>query len=366
MPTTNRSDRAVTIWLLVVCGLIMFLVAFGGFVRLTRSGLSIVEWNPISGVVPPIGHDAWVEEFAKYQLTPEYQKVNVGMTLAEYQEIFIIEYLHRLIARFAGLVVALPLLWFLWKGMLPRGQRWRYILVGLLFAVQGALGWYMVSSGLVDRPTISHFRLTAHLLLALTVLAIAFRLALDRLYGQPQRAPGGRGGAYWLSVAVIAVVVVQIAYGGLVAGLKAGHISNTWPLMFGYLAPPGLFTAAGAWTKSVLTAPATVQFIHRWLAFAVLAISLGLWWSARRHAWDATVRRASLLLVGLVSFQIALGICVVLLGVPLVIALAHQITAMLTFMAALYLNHRLAAMPTRAALPSQVSPPLPVDERSSA
>lgn len=358
---SQRSQRAVTVWLLVVCGLVMFLVAFGGFVRLTRSGLSIVEWNPISGVVPPIGHAAWVEEFAKYQLSPEYQKVNFGMTLGEYQEIFVIEYLHRLIARFAGLVVAIPLLWFLWKGMIPRGQRWRYVLVGLLFALQGALGWYMVSSGLVDRPSVSHFRLTAHLLLALTVLAIAFRLALDRIYGQPRKSPGGRGSAWWLSVATLAILVVQIAYGGLVAGLKAGHISNTWPLMFGYLAPPGLLSAAGAWTESILTAPATVQFIHRWLAFVVLACALAVWWSTRRHALDATARRSSLVLVGLLTLQIVLGICVLLLGVPLALALAHQITAMLAFMAALYANHRLAGQPARAALAAQVPSPLPAE-----
>lgn len=356
---SQRSQRAVTVWLLVVCGLVMFLVAFGGFVRLTRSGLSIVEWNPISGVVPPIGHAAWMEEFAKYQLSPEYQKVNFGMTLGEYQEIFVIEYLHRLIARFAGLVVAIPLLWFLWKGMIPRGQRWRYVLVGLLFALQGALGWYMVSSGLVDRPSISHFRLTTHLLLALTVLAITFRLALDRIYGQPRKSPTGRGGAWWLSAAVIVVLVVQIAYGGLVAGLKAGHISNTWPLMFGYLAPPGLLSAAGSWTQSILTAPATVQFVHRWLAFAVLAAALGLWWSTRHHPWDATVRRSSALLLGLVLFQIVLGVSVVLMGVPIGVALAHQITAMLAFMAVLYVNHRLAGQPARAALAAQVPSPLP-------
>lgn len=349
MQATKRPDRAVTVWLLVVCGLVLFLMVFGGFVRLTRSGLSIVEWNPISGVVPPIGHAAWEAEFAKYQLTPEFQKVNFAMTLAEYQDIFIIEYLHRLIARFAGLVVAIPLLWFLWKGRIPRGQRWLYVLIGLLFAVQGAVGWYMVSSGLVDRPSVSHFRLTAHLLLALTLLAISFRLALDRIYGRPVRRPGRRSGAYWLSAAVIAVVVLQIAYGGLVAGLKAGFISNTWPSMFGRLIPPGLLAAADSWLLSILTAPATVQFIHRWLAFGVLAVALAVALAARRRAFAPAVGRASAALVALVLVQIGLGICVVLLGVPIWLALAHQFVALLVFLAALFLNHRLAAEPLQAA-----------------
>lgn len=358
MQASKRSERAVTIWLLVVCGLIIFLVAFGGFVRLTRSGLSIVEWNPISGVVPPIGHAAWQAEFAKYQLTPEYLKVNTAMTLPEYQEIFLIEYIHRLIARFAGLLVAIPLIYFLLKGWIPKGQRWLYILVGVLFAFQGALGWYMVSSGLVDTPAVSHFRLTAHLLLALTLLAITFRLALDRIYGRPQKQPGGRGAAYWLSVLVIAIVVVQIAYGGLVAGLKAGHVSNTWPLMFGYLVPPGLLSAAGGWLNSVLTAPATVHFIHRWLAFGVLAAGLAVYFVARRHDYAPQIRRASLLLIALVVVQIGLGISVVMLGVPIVIALSHQFIALLLFMTALYLNHRLAAEPVHAEQPATSGQPL--------
>lgn len=358
MQASTRPDRAITAWLLMVCGLIIFLIAFGGFVRLTRSGLSIVEWNPISGVVPPVGHAAWEAEFAKYQQTPEYLKVNTGMTLAEYQEIFLIEYTHRLIARFAGLLVAIPLLYFLWKGWIPRRQRWLYVLVGLLFAFQGALGWYMVSSGLVDRPAVSHFRLTAHLLVALTLLAITFHLALDRVYGLPQKQSGGRSASYWLSVLVIGVLVVQIAYGGLVAGLKAGHVSDTWPLMFGYLIPPGLLTAAGGWLSSALTAPATVHFIHRWLAFGVLAAALAVTLVARRQAYAPQVRRSSLLLALLVLVQISLGISVVWLGVPIAIALAHQFTALLLFLTALYLNHRLAAETVQVAPSAATAQPL--------
>ncbi|HRX03242.1 MAG: COX15/CtaA family protein [Anaerolineae bacterium] len=358
MQASTRSERAVTTWLLVVCGLIIFLIAFGGFVRLTRSGLSIVEWNPISGVVPPIGHAAWEAEFAKYQLTPEYLKVNTSMTLPEYQEIFLIEYIHRLIARFAGLLVAIPLIYFLIKGWIPKRQRWLYILVGILFAFQGVLGWYMVSSGLVDTPAVSHFRLTAHLLLALTLLAITFRLALDRIYGRPEKQPGGRPAAYWLSLVVIGVVVVQISYGGLVAGLKAGYVSNTWPLMFGYLVPPGMLTAAGGWLSSLLTAPTTVHFIHRWLAFGVLLAALAVYFAARRHDYARQVKRSSLLLAALVVVQISLGISVVLLGVPIAIALAHQFTALLVFMTALYLNHRLAAEPVNVEQPAASGQPL--------
>ena len=271
---SERTNKAVIIWLFTVAALVGLMVIVGGYVRLTRAGLSIVEWNPISGVIPPVGEQAWQQEFAKYQQTPEFKFVNAAMTLEDYKGIFYLEWAHRLIARLAGLIVVLPLIYFLWKGMIPWRKSAPYLLIVLLFAFQGFMGWYMVSSGLIDQPHVSHFRLTIHLLIALTLLALALWLGLDRLYGH-----GGAARPHWsgLGLAALAIIVVQIGYGGLVAGLKAGHVSNTWPLIGGALVPPDLLSQTGSWLGSMLEAPLTVHFIHRWLAFGVLAIALWLY-----------------------------------------------------------------------------------------
>jgi len=318
------------------------MVVVGGYVRLARAGLSIVEWNPVTGVIPPLTEEAWHTEFAKYQQTPEFQIVNPTMTLDGYKRIFYLEWAHRLIARLAGLVVVLPLIYFLWRGIIPWRRSGIYLLIAALFAFQGFLGWYMVASGLVDRPHVSHFRLTIHLLTALTLLGLALWTALDRIYGA---SAAGRRRASGPGIGVLAIIVLQIAYGGLVAGLEAGHVSNTWPLMAGALVPPGLLAVAGSWLESLLEAPMTVHFVHRWLAFVVLAVAL---WSYVRHPAGAgsvarQVRAAALLLVAVIAVQIALGIGVVLFGVPIWLALSHQAVALAMFVVAVYLNHRLAS-----------------------
>jgi len=337
---SEQSHKAVTVWLFIVAALVAVMVVVGGYVRLARAGLSIVEWNPITGVIPPLTEQAWQAEFAKYQQTPEFKLMNPTMTLDGYRRIFYLEWAHRLIARLAGLVVVLPLAWFLWRRIIPWRRAGIYMLIAALFAFQGFLGWYMVASGLVDRPHVSHYRLTIHLLTALTLLALTLWVALGRAYGQPDRGrPSGPG------VAVLAIVVLQIAYGGLVAGLKAGKVSNTWPLMGGALVPADLLSSAGSWLASLLEGPATVHFIHRWLAFVVLAIAL---WFYFRHRGGETavgrqIRAGALLLVAVIALQIALGIGVVLFGVPIGLALLHQATALAMFTVAVYLNHRLAA-----------------------
>ncbi|RME83143.1 MAG: heme A synthase [Caldilineae bacterium] len=341
-----EKNKALTIWLFVVSFLIVFMVVFGGLVRLTRSGLSIVEWNPVSGVIPPIGEQAWQAEFAKYQQTPEYQKVNAGMTLAEYKEIFLLEYFHRLIARFAGLLVAIPLLYFLFKGIIPWRRSAVYILIGIGFAFQGVLGWYMVSSGLIDRPAVSHFRLTAHLLTALGLLALTLWMALKHAYGFPEPVPHARQTpAFRLAILLMIVLVLQISYGGLVAGLKAGHASDTFPLMFGYLIPPGLLSVVQPWWKNLLETAATVHFVHRWFAFVVLLMALILYGTTRRRANSVTVHRSLLLLMALVVVQILLGISVIWFHVPIVLALLHQFTALCLFIVALFIIYRLVHEP---------------------
>ena len=338
---SERANKAVIIWLFAVAALVGLMVIVGGYVRLTRAGLSIVEWNPISGVVPPIGEQAWQQEFAKYQQTPEFKFVNAAMTLEEYKGIFYLEWAHRLIARLAGLIVVLPLIYFLWKRIIPWRKSAPYLLIAFLFAFQGFMGWYMVSSGLIDQPHVSHFRLTIHLLIALTLLALALWTGLDRLYGH-----GGATRPRWsgLGLAALAIIVVQIAYGGLVAGLKAGHVSNTWPLMNGALVPSDLFSQTGSGLESMLEAPLTVHFIHRWLAFAVLAIALWLYFhqGTGKTGGAGQIRKGAAALVIIVLVQIGLGISVVVFGVPTWLALLHQTTALLMFATAVYLNHRLA------------------------
>lgn len=334
------TSRSVTIWLFIICVLVIGLTIFGGYVRLSRAGLSIVEWNVITGVVPPFGEAAWQAEFAKYQATPEFQKVNADMTLAGYQRIFYIEYIHRLIARLAGLVVIIPLAVFLRRGLIPWRRSGIYLLIAALFGFQGFLGWYMVSSGLVGRPAVSHYRLTVHLLSALMLLALALWTALNQWRGTVRSTAAGTG-AVAMAVILLATIVVQIAYGGLVAGLKAGHASDTWPLMFGYLIPPGLFTVIEPWWANLLETAAAVHFIHRWFAFAVLALAAILWFKTEQNHPAQAIHRTIAFLTLLTVIQIGLGVSVIWFHVPLVLALSHQATALLLFVAALFLVHQL-------------------------
>jgi cytochrome c oxidase assembly protein subunit 15 len=332
-------------WLELCALLVALMVVVGGFVRLSRAGLSIVEWDVVMGVLPPMGAAAWQETFARYLASPEGQHVNAGMSLAAYQRIFYIEWIHRLLARAIGLVVALPLVWFLWRGIIPRGRRAAFVTIGLLYAFQGFLGWFMVASGLVDRPAVSHLRLTTHLLAALGLLALCLWLASTLRYADDPPSDGRRvaSGPRRLGLAVLAIILLQIAWGGFVAGLKAGHVSNTWPLMFGRWIPLETMVGAGpAWLQAFEN-PITVHFLHRWLAFGVLAAVAWTWFRLRRPepGVPAEARRASRLLLALVLVQVGLGIATVLSGVTLWIALAHQATAVAVFATAVFLNHRL-------------------------
>ncbi len=336
MPKTQNP--AVMKWLYVFAFIVAFLILFGGFVRLTRSGLSIVEWNPVSGVVPPVGAQAWQTEFEKYQDTPEYQLVNTGMTLEEYRYIFYIEWIHRLIARLAGLFFAFPVFYFFIRKQIPKGERGVYVLMGLLFIGQAFMGWIMVASGLVDRPSVSHFRLTLHLLLALSLYALALWTATGHRYGFPDTGKQ----AAWSTVSRLTllatlILLVQISYGGLTAGLKAGFVSNTWPLMLGKLVPPNLFNTASKW----ITNPQTVVFIHRWFAFLGLIIVPYIYFQARKENYPREILNSLLWTLGVVATQITLGILTVLTSVNIVIALVHQTTAMILFGLAIFMLHRL-------------------------
>ncbi|MBC8334616.1 MAG: COX15/CtaA family protein [Anaerolineales bacterium] len=334
----KSKNRAVMIWLFAFAFVVAFLVVFGGFVRLTRSGLSVVEWNPVSGIFPPIGEQAWQNEFAKYQLTPEFLKVNHNITLEQYQRIFYIEWLHRLIARLAGLFYAIPVFYFLIKGAIPLKEFGIYVLMGLLFIGQAFMGWFMVASGLIDRPSVSHFRLTLHLLLALSLFALSLWVALGHRNGFPDfKISIKRSGFLKLAITGMIVLLVQISYGGFTAGLKAGHVSNTWPLMFGKWLPAGLFSNG----INLLKSPQTIVFVHRWFAFVALIFGIALYFLARKQNYHPEITRGLLWILGLGSLQIVLGVLVVLLNVQISLALLHQLTAVLLFGWSLILLYRL-------------------------
>ncbi len=343
MPQT--PNRAVMNWLIVFASIVAFLIVFGGFVRLTRSGLSIVEWNPVSGTIPPLSETAWQEEFAKYQQTPEFKQINSNMTLGEYQYIFWIEWIHRFIARFAGLVYAIPVFYFLFRKTIPWKEFGIYFWMGMLFISQAFAGWIMVASGLVDRPAVSHFNLTIHLLLALTLFGLALWTILGHKLGFPRSVLKVK----WslpskLALTYFILLILQISYGGMTAGLKAGHVSDTWPLMFGKLIPPNLFNSF----INVLEAPQTIVFIHRWFAFTVLIAAFVMYSKARKMNYHVEIKNGLIVLVAAVALQITLGILTILSFVNIVIALLHQATAIGLFGLGVYFIHRFRALDAKA------------------
>ncbi len=338
MPKTQNTS--VMNWLFAFTFIVAMLVVFGGFVRLTRSGLSIVEWNPVSGVVPPIGQQAWEEEFAKYQKTPEYLHINTEMTLPEYKFIFYMEWIHRIIARLAGLFYAIPVFYFLFKKAIPFREFGIYFAMGMIFIAQAFMGWYMVASGLVDRPSVSHFRLTIHLLFALSLLALALWTALGHKFGFHTGKKVRWSLPSNLSAWAMGLLLLQITYGGMTAGLKAGHVSDTWPLMFGRWIPPGLFNS---WIDLFET-PQTIVFIHRWLAWLGLIAVPVVTYFVRKQNYPKDVQRGLLWLTGAVALQITLGVLTVLSYVNIVIALTHQANALILFALGIYFLHRFRAL----------------------
>ncbi len=332
--TQDANERAIGRWLLVCCVVLLALVMLGGATRLTESGLSIVDWRPVTGVLPPIGEAAWQAEFQRYQDSPQYAKVNHGMGLADFKLIFWYEYAHRLLARLLGLVFALPLLVFWLRGMIP--QRLRWSLVGILFlgAAQGYMGWFMVKSGLVDIPRVSHYRLAAHLSLALLIYASMFWLMLRTLW--PTRAAGrSLGGAFGFLLGLVAVTII---FGAFVAGMRAGLIYNTFPLMNGHLVPPGMNAFQPLWLNA-LENPVTVQFIHRCLALTTFAVVAGLWLSWRRAQLARSQRLALNALAAMTVVQVSLGIATLLNQVPVALGTLHQGGAVLLLSAVLALRH---------------------------
>jgi heme a synthase len=319
---TKPDSRAVAMWLFVCCALIYAMIVLGGVTRLTQSGLSMVDWDPIMGVVPPMSDGEWQSVFERYKQFPEYQKVNRGMSLSEFKEIFYVEYAHRVLGRLIGVVFLVPFLVFVALGRITRPMIPRFAAMFLLGALQGLMGWFMVMSGLVDRPSVSQYRLTAHLLLAVFIYAFMLWSALSLWRGT---TPGvaSRGAPHRMGWLVTAVVIVMIASGGFVAGTRAGFVYNTFPLMAGAWVPDGIWSLVPAW-RNLFENVATIQFVHRALALVTAAAVIAFWaGSLRLPRGDQARLTGNLMLLTLVV-QLALGIATLLYQVPMVLGAAHQ------------------------------------------
>jgi cytochrome c oxidase assembly protein subunit 15 len=342
IPAQQASPtRAIRWWLLAVAALIAIMVLVGGATRLTESGLSIVEWKPVTGTLPPLNQEQWTQAFDAYKTIPQYRELNAGMTLSEFKTIYWWEWSHRLLGRVIGVVYLLPFLWFLWRGFLSAELRRRLWLIFGLGALQGAVGWWMVASGLSQRVEVSQYRLATHLVLALLIFA-GIVWTLRRLVNRPPLAAPSR--LKVTSVALLVLTFVQLYLGALVAGLRAGKVYNTWPDIDGALIPSAarLFFET-PWWRNLFDNALTVQFEHRMTAYALFA--LAVW-----HAVDAIRSRAAaaavngaLWLAAAITLQAALGILTLLNEVPIALALAHQAVAIAVLTLAVFQAERLAA-----------------------
>jgi cytochrome c oxidase assembly protein subunit 15 len=332
-------QRAVRWWLFSVAGLIAVMVLVGGATRLTESGLSIVEWKPVTGALPPLNEAQWTQAFEGYKAIPQYRELNAGMTLSEFKTIFWWEWSHRLLGRVIGAVYLLPFLFFLWRGMLGPELKRRLWLIFGLGALQGAVGWWMVASGLTQRVEVSQYRLATHLILALVIFATIV-WTLRRLTERPKPAANAR--LRITGMALLALVFLQLYFGALVAGLRAGRVYNTWPDIDGALIPSAarLFFE-DPWWRNLLDNTLMVQFEHRMTAYVLLALAL-------LHAFDAVATRAgpaivrgAWWLVAAIVLQATLGVLTLLHQVPIDLALTHQAVAIVVLTLAIFQTERL-------------------------
>ncbi|HUH12968.1 MAG TPA: COX15/CtaA family protein [Longimicrobiales bacterium] len=316
-------------WLWSIAAMTLGVLIVGGITRLTRSGLSIVDWEPLMGVIPPLTEGQWLEAFERYRQFPEYQKVRAGMSLSEFKFIFFWEYMHRLLGRTIGLVFLVPFAVFAVRRWFNRPLAWRALLLFTLGAMQGVMGWLMVASGLVDRPSVSHYRLAAHLSLAFIIFGYAVWLARELRVGAtrvevPARA---RRVLAWGLGVVGALLAAQIVWGAFVAGLRAGFFHNTFPLMAGRLVPVDLLALEPA-LRNFVENPVTVQWTHRVLGTLLLIATGALAWAAPRSGADPRSRRYGAALLALLAAQYLLGVVTLLLAVPVALGVAHQAMAM--------------------------------------
>jgi cytochrome c oxidase assembly protein subunit 15 len=335
--TTLAQNRAVAIWLLVCCGLVFAMVVIGGFTRLTGSGLSMADWRPLMGWLPPISDAEWQRVFDLYRQTPEFLKVNSHMDVAAFKSIFWLEFLHRLLGRTIGIVFIVPFVFFFVKGYIKTVEWPKYLLMFVLGGLQGVLGWYMVKSGLVDNPHVSQYRLTAHLFAAFGIYAYMFWVAMSLLFP----ASGSNKHAWYPKALALTVLTsTTIISGGFVAGLKAGKIYNTFPMMGDYWIPPGTMALEPFW-RNFFDNMTTVQLDHRVLAITTLLVVIGFWFKARQADLPSRSRPAVNAMLHTVVLQVVLGITTLLLSVPVILGATHQAVAMLLFTVSLYVTHSL-------------------------
>ena len=332
------GDRAVSTWLFAVAGLVIAMVAVGGATRLTDSGLSITEWKPILGAIPPLSDADWQDAFDKYKQIPEYKEVNAGMSLADFKTIFWWEWGHRFLGRLIGLAYALPLALFWLSGRIGPGKRAPLLALLLLGGLQGFVGWYMVQSGLVDRVDVSHYRLALHLALAFCILGGLVWMALTLAIQDPlSRLQTCSRAVHWRAGLLVALLLAQVILGAFVAGTKAGLTYNTWPLMDGDWLPPGLLDLS-PWYVNVVENLTMIQFNHRIMAYVIVALALWQAWSLR-VAESGAVAASGVLLAVLMLAQAALGIWTLLAAegaIPIGLGVIHQTGAAIVFAVAVW------------------------------
>lgn len=336
---TRARPAALARWLFIIAGLIIAMIVVGGITRLTESGLSITQWKPVTGTLPPLSEADWQAEFETYRHSSQYVLMNQGMTLAAFKHIFFWEYVHRLFGRVIGLAYAAPLLWFALRGAVPRGYGLRLVILLLLGGAQGAVGWFMVKSGLTDRVNVQPAMLAAHLGMALILLAAVLWAACD--FARLARVPGsGKARPTVAGLVPVALLFLQLLLGALTAGLRAGAVANTWPLMNDKFVPEGIEWFGSLWL-TLTSDPFLVHFLHRWWAW-IAALGI-VWMAGALHRVGAT--RLAWALVAIVLAQIALGIVTVLTGVAITIAVVHQFVGALLLGAAVIGAHRLGRPP---------------------
>lgn len=329
MRHSNQTDRFVAYWLFVVAGFVCAMILVGGATRLTDSGLSITEWKPISGALPPLSQDAWQADFDLYRQSSEYQLQNRGMTLDEFKFIFWWEWGHRQLGRLIGLVYGVPLLIFWLTGRISGRLKPRLLVLLALGGLQGFIGWWMVSSGLVDRTDVSHYRLATHLGMAFVILGLSVWYGMEALHGPP---PVRKGRLLGWSHAVWAAIFVQILMGALVAGLDAGLIYNTWPGMNGEVVPSAYFGNL-PWWQAPFESIAAVQYHHRLMAYAVTILVGVFAWKLYKEP-QAALKPFMIALPVVVLVQVVLGITTLVHVAPLSLSLLHQGGAIILFITA--------------------------------
>ncbi len=341
----KSQDKQVVIWLFLVAAVIFLMILLGGTTRLTHSGLSMVDWKPIMGIIPPITELDWQESFTLYQSFPEYQKVNLGMTLEGYQSIFYFEYFHRLLGRLIGLIFLVPFLIFWFRGAIRKSMLPQMITMFILGGLQGVLGWYMVKSGLVNDPQVSQYRLTAHLIAAIAIYSYILWVAFGLVKGINKKIVVADDSLFYpvyyqRSKYLIVLIILMIASGGFVAGTKAGFAFNTFPLMAGQFVPEGMYSLQPFfinWFENITT----IQFNHRLIAYLLLILVPIFALSLHHKVKAKGIQRASVLIVLMLLLQVSLGIATLLMHVPVSIAVSHQGGAVLLLSLMIYLSRAL-------------------------